>query len=416
MQKRGIVILFKNKNFQFLLWSRISSNIGDSIFYIVSMWAILEISRSPILTGVAGFLFTLPSIFNVLLGPLIDRSHPKKLYIFASIIQALLLGIILFTLGIGEMNVWMLLFIILLLTIFSEVVYPIENVLIPKVVEKGQLVKANSVMSVAYQGLDFVFNGLSGILIGFLAITVLYGLNLLFFLIPIFLMMLLKINISRGKKESKDKGNSYKEELLEGLKVVNHPLLRAFLVPLTIINFLFAMILVTLPSFANQYGNGPSTYGLTIAFLGLGSMLGALFIDNFRTKQRLGIMMSAGFILSGCTWLLMVFSIQLSEIIFYILLAISYAFIGAINVLFTVLFQKLPEEKMLGRVNTAIESIISFAMPIGSLAGGFLTELASPIFVLCLFGIGLIILGGFYLFNRSIQSLPDIDKVEKLEW
>lgn len=130
------------------------------------MWAILEISRSPILTGVAGFLFTLPSIFNVLLGPLIDRSHPKKLYIFASIIQALLLGIILFTLGIGEMNVWMLLFIILLLTIFSEVVYPIENVLIPKVVEKGQLVKANSVMSVAYQGLDFVFNGLSGILIG----------------------------------------------------------------------------------------------------------------------------------------------------------------------------------------------------------------------------------------------------------
>ncbi len=75
-------MLFKNKNFQFLLWSRISSNIGDSIFYIVSMWAILEISRSPILTGVAGFLFTLPSIFNVLLGPLIDRSHPKKIIYF----------------------------------------------------------------------------------------------------------------------------------------------------------------------------------------------------------------------------------------------------------------------------------------------------------------------------------------------
>ncbi|GGP09030.1 MFS transporter [Oceanobacillus neutriphilus] len=407
-------MLFKNKNFQLLLWSRISSNIGDSIFYIVSMWAILEISGSPMLTGLAGFLFTLPSIFNVLFGPLIDRSNPKKLYIFASILQVLLLGVILITVGIGDMNVWMLLFIIFFLTIFSEVVYPIENVLIPKVVKKSQLVKANSVMSVAYQGLDFVFNGLSGILIGFLAISMLYSLNLVFFLIPIFLMLLLKVNISKEKREGE--GNNYKKELLEGLKVVNHPLLRAFLIPLTIINFLFAMILVTLPSFANQYGNGPSTYGLTIAFLGLGSMLGALFIDKFRTKQRLGIMMSAGFILSGCTWLLMVFSIQLSEIIFYILLAISYAFIGAINVLFTVLFQKLPEEKMLGRVNTAIESIISFAMPIGSLAGGFLTELASPIFVLCLFGIGLIILGGFYLFNRSIQNLPDIDKVEKLEW
>lgn len=124
--------------------------------------------------------------------------------------------------------------------------------------------------------------------------------------------------------------------------------------------------------------------------------------------------MAAGFILSGFAWLLMVFSIQLSEIIFYVLLAVSYAFIGAINVLFTVLFQKLPDEKMLGRVNTAIESIISFAMPVGSLIGGFLTEITSSIFVLCLFGMGLIILGVSYLYNRNIQSLPDIDKVEKL--
>lgn len=112
----------------------------------------------------------------------------------------------------------------------------------------------------------------------------------------------------------------------------------------------------------------------------------------------------------------MVFSIHISEFLFYILLTFSYAFIGAINVLFTVLFQKLPEERMLGRVNTAIESVISFAMPVGSLTGGFLTEIASPVFVLCLFGIGLIILGVSYLFNRNIQSLPDIDKVDKLNW
>lgn len=277
-------MLFKNKNFQYLFWARISSNIGDSVFYIVSMWVVLEISGSPMLTGVAGFLFTLPSIFNMFLGPLIDRRNPKKLYILASIIQALLLGIVLFFLGIGDMNVWILLCIIFLLTIFSEVVYPIENVLIPKVVQENQLVKANSVMSVAYQGLDFIFNGLSGILIGFVAISVLYGLNFFFFLIPIFLMMLLKVNHSRDKKGRYDKESNYKDELLEGLKVVNHPLLRAFLIPLTIVNCLFAMILVTLPSFANQYGSGPSTYGLAIAFLGLGSMLGALVIDKFRTK------------------------------------------------------------------------------------------------------------------------------------
>ncbi|WP_179134502.1 MFS transporter [Oceanobacillus timonensis] len=409
------MLLFKNKKFQYLIWSRISSNIGDSIFYIVSMWVVSEISGSPVLTGVAGFLFTLPSILNVFIGPLIDRSNPIKLYIFASFLQAFLLGMILFASNVGDMNIWMLLCIIFLLTIFSEAVYPIENVLIPKVVQENQLVKANSVMSVAYQGLDFVFNGLSGILIGFFAIPILYGINIVFFLIPIFLMILLERNQTIKKEENQSWNKNYKEALLEGIKVVIHPLLRAFLIPLTMVNFLFAMLLVALPSFANQYGNGPSTYGLTIAFLGLGSMLGALFIDKFKTKLRLGITLSIGFMLSGVTWLLMVFSIQVSEFLFYMLLVVSYAFIGAINVLFTVLFQKLPEEKMLGRVNTAIESIISFAMPVGSLIGGFLTEIASPIFVLCLFGIGLIILGAFYLMNRNIQSLPSIDKVEKLQ-
>ncbi|GAF65154.1 putative MFS transporter [Bacillus sp. TS-2] len=54
--------MLKNKNFIILWLGRIFTNLGDSIFYILSMWLVFEVTESPIYVGIAGVMFTLPSI------------------------------------------------------------------------------------------------------------------------------------------------------------------------------------------------------------------------------------------------------------------------------------------------------------------------------------------------------------------
>lgn len=403
--------MFKNKNFISLFLGRIFTNIGDSIFYILSMWLVFEVTKSSIYVGIAGFMFTLPSILNIFLGPIIDNNNPKRLYIFASLMQALLILVLLAMLFTDSFSISIFLLIIFTTTVFSEITYPLENVIIPRVVPKRELIKANSIMSIAYQGLDLLFSGIAGVLISLFTITLLYGINLIAFAIPIICILFLKIAYKKKDKSSvKDEWLQYKKDFVGGLHFIKLPLIFDLLLPLVLINFLFSIILVSLPSFAASLG-GSSTYGLIIASLGVGSVIGAFFIEKVQEIFPLGKVMSGGFFASGVAWIVMVFSSQENITLMYFLLILSYTFIGAINVLFTTLFQSLPSENMLGRVNTAVESFVSISMPIGSLVGGILATYLPTSYVISAFGIGLILLSLYYSINARIQRLPKVTEL-----
>lgn len=408
--------MLKNKNFISLFLGRIFTNIGDSIFYILSMWLVFEVTKSPIYVGVAGFMFTLPSILNIFLGPIIDNNNPKRLYVFASLMQALLIIVLLVMLFTDLFSIWIFLLIIFTTTVFSEITYPLENVIIPRVVSKRDLIKANSIMSIAYQGLDLLFSGIAGILISLFTITILYGINLIAFVIPIICILFLKLAYGKKEKSSvKDEWLQYKKDFVGGLHFIKLPLIFDLLLPLVLINFLFSIILVSLPSFAASLG-GSSTYGLIIASLGVGSIIGAFFVEKVQEMFTLGKVMSVSFFASGVAWIVMVFSSQGNIPLMYFLLIVSYSFIGAINVLFTTLFQSLPSENMLGRVNTAVESFVSVSMPIGSLVGGILATYLPTSYVISTFGLGLILLSLYYSINARIQELPKVTELINMNY
>lgn len=50
--------LRKNKQFQSLFGIGIFTNIGNSFFFIISMWYVTKITSNPIYTGLVVFLFT----------------------------------------------------------------------------------------------------------------------------------------------------------------------------------------------------------------------------------------------------------------------------------------------------------------------------------------------------------------------
>ncbi|MED4130728.1 MFS transporter [Shouchella miscanthi] len=399
----------RNKNFLALLFTRIFSNMGDSIFYILSMWFIFDVTGSSLYVGIAGALFTIPPILSFFLGPIIDNNNPKKLYILFSTVQVILLLIFVWIVSAENFYLAFFFVILFLIATLSESTYPLEHVLIPQVVQKKDLVKANSVMSIAYQGLDFLFNGLAGILIAFLTVTYLYGLNAVLFLLPIFTILMIKIHYPVKKRSAVREGFvQYKQDVKSGLAFVMHPLILRLLLPLVAVNFLFAIVLVTLPEFADHINGGPTMYGIILAGLGAGSIIGALIAENIQRKWRLGILLPAGFFFSGISWFVMVFMAQFSLVLLFVFLVLSYIFVGIINVLFTTLFQTLPETNMLGRVNTTVESVISISMPLGSLLGGYIATLLPISYVIVLFGVGLVLLSIYYLCSSKVRNLPKV--------
>ena len=65
----------------------------------------------------------------------------------------------------------------------AQIGYPAQSKAIPILVSNDALVKANSAMSVAYQGTDVIMNALSGIIVATLSFIPLYFGNSLIFLI-----------------------------------------------------------------------------------------------------------------------------------------------------------------------------------------------------------------------------------------
>lgn len=396
-----------NKNFYLLMGSRVFSNIGDSLFYVFMMWYIYNNFTSEIWLGLAGVMFTLPSIFGFLFGPIIDRYSPKKTYILISIMQLLIILILIIYQYMSVPTAPIILLFILAMSITTEISYPLESVIIPRVVKKKSMYKANSLMSISDNTIDMFANGLSGIMIASFSLMIILNINMILFLLPVLLMMMLNIIYTDENEETVD--YSYRGSLKEGFLFTMKRKILNLVLPLIIINFTFSMVLVALPEFSNKLA-GPETYGLMLMAFGIGSIIGASIVNKVMYFFSFKYLTIFCFLFSGISWLFMVFFTQNSIYLTFMLITVSYIFVGMINVMYTTLFQVIPSEKLIGRVNTIVESMISSVMPIGSLVAGLLLVKYNVESIISTFGFSLLLMSFVYLFIINKNDYDDFMK------
>lgn len=404
--------LRNNSNFKSILTMGLFTNIGDSLFFIVTMWYISYTFDSSIYAGIAVFLFTLPEVLLIFLGPVIDRVHPKKI-LKASLIIQLSVHLILIILFItNSIDIYMLLALLLLSAIASSITYPVEETIIPQIVSNDEVVKANSLFAIAYKLTDSLFDGLGGLLLVVGSAALIYEINFVIFLIPLIMLKFFKFN---HKAENNEAFNfkSYKNELHEGVLFVSQSKIKYILLPLVLINLFTAISIVGLPFYSKELTNSPSTYGFLLACGGLGTIFGAIFINRITHLVSAGKILTFGLLLHGIVWIF--FTSNSNLLLSYALIFVSYFFMGGYNIIFASLFQIITPNYILGRVNTTIDSTIALAMPLGALIGGIIIELTSVRFSLSLQGIALILTALIYFSNKWIYHLGKIDEIETVK-
>lgn len=379
--------MFKNnKAFLNIVMARLIINIADSLFYIISLWYISE--RSPFLTGIAVFCFTVPEGFLVFFGPLIDRFNPKKLLVGACSLQLIVLSALVICMELQFMNNIILLIMMLLSTSLSVITYPIEETMVPQLVQENELVKANSIIEITYKISDFLFNGISGLLISIFSIGILYKVNLLIFVLPLIILRMIQYKPEQEQRDETFSYHSYKKDLKEGIMALMKRKYIALVIPLVIINFFFSMTAVGMPFFARTFADGEIAYGLFLSVSAIGGFFGVVVVNIIKSFITSGKIITYGLFLQGIFWILMLAANNLY--LSLIFLFICYSFFGATNIMLAALFQYMIPRTILGRANAAIDTAIAIAMPIGALLAGYCIEVFDIHWVMALYGIATI--------------------------
>ncbi|OSX92043.1 MFS transporter [Bacillus nitratireducens] len=398
--------ILKNRNFLLLFLGRIFTNIGDSLYYVAAMWLVYKLSGSPFYSGLAGFLTLLPSALQFLTGPFVDRWSIKNTLVITQVLQCVLILIIPITHYFDLLTVQLLLIIMPIVAFIEQFAYPAQSKALPLLLNKTQLLKGNSLFSFAYQGIDLICTTLSGILVALLGAITLYVIDSFTFAITALLFFSLKMP-KQTETGTSLSTKQYFSDLKEGFSIVFRSLMGVFLIGSVVANFSIGMTMAILPSFADSLG-GVKSYGLFLAAISAGSLIGALF-SSWVGKRNVGRVSIIGFATGAIFWFLS--TIVPFQWLSIFLFGLAWIPIGATNILFATISQIVIPNQYLGRINSVTRSMGTIAMPFGSLIGGYTANVFSSQLIFALASIGILFISLVWLLHPKLRSLPKADEI-----
>ncbi|MBC6297969.1 MFS transporter [Listeria sp. FSL L7-1517] len=390
--------MLKNKNFKYLWLGRLISNAGDSIYYIVLSWYILTITNDSFWVGIVNFAIFIPNIFSFLFGHWIDTHSKKKSLIVCELGQLLAISLMVVSLLLDFQNPVLLCILAFLAALFSMNTYTIQDAMTPYIVKKEQLATAQSYMSVAYNGTEYLFNALTGFLITIFSTITLLIANVITFIFAIFSFSKIKEPVEKDTAEPEP----FLKNVFKGFTELFHNK-TILLIDIGggVANFMFGGLNVYQVLIANQQGSAIILGFLTSA-MAIGTLIGSTFLATLLLKFiKIGKVLTLATVLYGLTMLISAYFVNSFFIIF--IWGIASTFLGVIHVVQKPFFQVLIPKKHLGKVFSALFSVSVATLPIGSLLFGYLgSKSLSSLTFLLIFGGVYMIIGIIYFLNKEI--------------
>ena len=400
--------MFKNKNFSILLFGRLITNLGDSIYSIATLTLIYTLTKSTFYSGITLFLISFTAILQILISPIISKFDVKRFLIISQLLQAIILLVITYLICVNKLQITTLIIFIVCISFINQIVYPIQLALLPKIVKQEDLVKANSLFSIAYQGSDALFNSIGGFIITVFGTIYAFIINSITFFINSFIFIFLSNNLSKNTNTIQE---NYFSKLSSGIKIWNTPLLKPLLIGIIIINFSTSSLLTLLP----EYSETSYFYGILLSASGLGILIGAFLSNSQILKNiRLSVLYTTftlGISLSwGALSILNNNSIT-NKIINFSLFLFGWILIGILNTYSQTMIQCIiSKDKLDVAMSTMIGLSIAFS-PLGALLAGVLSIKYSIKTIIIITSLLIFSIFLFWLFNNNIRKLPSFSKL-----
>ena len=400
--------MFKNKNFSILLFGRLITNFGDSIYSIATLTLIYTLTKSTFYSGITLFLISFTAILQIFVSPLIIKFNVKRFLIISQLFQAIILLTITYLIYINKLQITTLIIFIVCISFINQIVYPVQLALLPKIVKQEDLVKANSLFSIAYQGSDALFNSIGGFIITVFGIIYAFIINSITFFINSFIFIFLSNNLSKNTNTIQA---NYFSKLSSGMKIWSTPLLKPLLIGITIINFSTSSLLTLLP----EYSETSYFYGILLSASGLGILIGAFLSNSQILKNiRLSVLYTTftlGIALSWSALSIVNNNSITNKIINFSLFLFGWILIGILNTYSQTMIQCIiSKDKLDVAMSTMIGLSIALS-PLGALLAGVLSIKYSIKTIIIITSLLIFSIFLFWLFNKNIRNLPSFSKL-----
>lgn len=369
--------LWNNKNYLKLWFGQSVSIIGDQLHFIALMVLIQETFGNIIITGSILMVSALPKVlFSPFAGVLIDRWSLKRTMVISDLLRMVLVLLIPFMFYYLELtNMTLVLVITFLISTVSVFFYPAKSASIPTLVEKENLLKANS-LSGTTQMVLALFGLLGGaLLVAIIGTTTAFIIDSITFLISAIFIALIKFpqKDKSAKKESLST-KVYLKELKQGANyIVNNQILRFMLSFFAAIMLLGGALNVLLFAYVEEVLKQDASYiGYLMSANMVGMIIGIALIPKITKrypKEKLLV------------WSTLIFAIAISSLAFTTNEAIVLSLMvvqglgnGILNIVASTMFQEYIDENMRGRVFSVIDATVNSAAMLSMLPAAWLAQ------------------------------------------
>ncbi len=369
-------------------WSgQLFSLLGSSIVQIVLIYWIFFETGSLTIVSLASFFSFLPIfILGPLAGVFADRWNRKLLIGLSDFCQALTTLSLIFLFFFNIRQVWLIIFINSIRSVFQAFHWPVVNAIIPLMIPKKHLSRMN--------GINYFFTGLvntmgpiiAGILLLLFPIDQILWVDVLTFLIAITPLLLVKIPPILKKFHPKHE-RSYFRELKVGFKAIKIvPGLLILLFVATILNFLgnpFNTLMI--PYVSGTHSGSVENLAIVLSSIQAGMFVGAIIVIIKKVWNKKPLIIFTGILIGEIGHLILALAPPQN----FLMISIGgflFAFIVPfVNTMFlTILQTVIPPDKQ-GRVMSNVITIVTLVSPIAMLISGPIAELIgiTTLFIIC---------------------------------
>jgi MFS family permease len=380
-----------NKNLYLLLSGQLISQTGDKFYILALSFMILETTGSAAKMGVVLFSGMLPLVAAGLLsGVVVDRMSRKKIIVVTDILRGIIVSFVSLLYFQDALTFTMIILSQVLLGINSAFFNPTIPSVIPMIVTREELSKANAKTQFISGFSNIVGPALGGILVSLYGYLPVFIVNALSYFVSALFECFLKIppiKIASHKRFC----TAFKEGYWH---IYSDKKLLVILFMVFLIHFFVGSIEVSIPVIASLLpGNGPLNMGYIQTAFGVGAVIMAFFLSfvSLSGKEVFSLFVAVAFL--G----LLLFTIGLSgvaapylfvHLLFFLLFGSSIILAGTS---FQSLIQKNTASEMTGRVFGVVTSVGNFSIPFAMLVYGFLLEKFNSYLLLSVSGVMIVL-------------------------
>ncbi|HRQ37660.1 MAG TPA: MFS transporter [Chloroflexota bacterium] len=401
--------LLKDRNFALLWTAVLVSGIGDVLYTVGIMVTIFETSGSALQTAGVMAASLLPIfLLSPVAGAMVDRYSRRRVMVTADLVRATLVTLLLVFVQGGQLNLWLIYLVVAGLGAMTAFYTPARMAILPAIVRRDDLARANGIMSGTVQGTQAFGYILGGFLVVWVSLRALVLLDLLTFLVSAALISSIRLEaVQRERRTAQALELPLWQSVKEGVRYLRHHQLARALVTMEWLEHIphgvwtSALMLV----FVEQALNADAqVWGLQNGAFYTGVMLGAVLataVSGVIMRWPGRIIIVNAFLMG----LLTVVYAQTDSIAVTIIISVLYGPTFALrDVAQNTLLQTSVDEDKLGRVYSLREMGWNVVFLLSGLTYAALADLGVPIrAIYMLAAVGYLLTAVYALSSRALR-------------